>query len=641
MCGIAGIIWNRKANQQQISRSFFRLLEHRGPDDHGWLLLTPKGIQKGRGYPNLDKAEVLLLHRRLSILDLSEAGHQPMGTQDGRYSIAFNGEIYNYLELRRELETLGHTFNSKSDTEVLLYAYIQCGKEAIHRLNGMFAFAILDTYNRTLFLARDFFGIKPLYYTPLSYGFGFASEIKALVSLPGVSRQVNPDRLYDYLRFGKTDHGQETLFSQIRQLPAGHFLEIDIDHPTESKPESYWQIKSTDPVDMPFEEASSHLRDLFLDNINLQLRGDAPIGAALSGGIDSTAIVSAIRHLKPHLDLQTFSYIADDPALSEEHWVDIAGNAGKMSINKVHLRSHDVVEELDQIVKLQDEPFGGTSIFAQHGVFRRAKECGVKVMLDGQGADELFGGYNFFFAARIASLVRQGKLCQAFQFWQKASKQPGSGGIRKVFLQTGNFLAPGLRPWALQLAGKGLMPGWLNRSWFTDQGVTPRCQQIGSNKEVLRQKLQESMYEDSLPMLLRYEDRNSMACSVESRVPFLTVPMVNFVMRLPEEYLIAPNGTTKNIFRHAMRGIVPDAVLDRRDKIGFATPEWRWLSNLRHWVQNILTSETARSLPALNSTGMKKEWQDMLNGRRPFDSRVWRWINTIRWVDRFSVSFSN
>jgi asparagine synthase (glutamine-hydrolysing) len=641
LCGIAGSVSAREETELgKLAPALLRLLEHRGPDDHGWLTLSREGVRLGRGVPNERAVQTLLLHRRLSILDLSEAGWQPMGTPDGRYYLVYNGEIYNYLELRADLEGLGHVFLSQSDTEVLLHAYAEWGRQALRRLIGMFAFAVLDIWARTLFLARDFFGIKPLYYTAAPDGFTFASEIKALLDLPRMKRRVNPQRLFEYLRFGRTDHGGETLFADIHQLPAAHFLEVSLDRPGEVRLSRYWKVDLDDPLDVSLEDATGRLRDLFLESVRLHLRSDVPVGVALSGGIDSSAIVTAMRQVEPRLQIHTFSYVAEDPALSEERWVGIAGTRAAALLHKVQPMPHDLVADLDRLIYLQDEPFGSTSIYAQHRVFQLAQEAGITVILDGQGADELLGGYRIYLGARLASLLRQGHWIEAVQFLRRASRLPGTGGLWRILLQAGSLLVPSARPLAKRWAGEDLMPAWLNARWFRERGVTPLNSPRGGQRDILREQLCQTLVETSLPMLLRYEDRNSMAYSIESRVPFLTAPLVSFALRLPEHYIIAPDGTSKYIFRRAMRGIVPDAVLHRRDKIGFATPEQGWLTTLRPWVEQTLSSAAARQIPAFNGAELRREWQALLAARKPFDFRLWRWLNLIRWADSFSVEFA-
>jgi asparagine synthase (glutamine-hydrolysing) len=642
MCGIAGIVgFDRTTINSQLLTSLSDTLSDRGPDDVGflgWSGTTP--VQLSRHPEAVEGNRLSLVHRRLSILDLTPSGWQPMGTPDGRYYITFNGEIYNYLELQVQLKALGHQFRSHSDTEVLLATYAQWGVKAFTDLVGMFAFAILDTKERKLVLARDYFGIKPLYYTYYRDGLAFASEIKALLNLPGVNRQVNPQRLYDYLRSGRTDYGSQTLFADIVQLPAAHYLEISLDNPRQTQLVQYWQLDLNQRLELSFSEATEQLRELFLDNIRLHLRSDVPVGAALSGGIDSSAIAMAMYYLQgKNLQLHTFSYIADDPTLSEEKWVDLVGHEAGAFVHKVQPQPEELVADLEHLIHLQDEPFGSTSIYAQYRVFHKAKEVGIKVMLDGQGADELLGGYRPYVAARLASLLSQGQWGKAKQFWQKASQLPDTGKLSLLVRAGGLLLPPNLQGSARRLVGKEDIPSWLNSNWLSKNGAIPKHPGQRSSPEVLREELYQALVATSLPMLLRYEDRNSMAHSIESRVPFLTPALVNFVFSLPEEFIINSDGTSKAIFRQAMRGIVPDAILNRRDKIGFATPEQRWLATLRPWVEQVLHSEVAAQIPALNLSVVKTELQAVLDGQKLFDFRVWRWVNLIRWAERFSVSF--
>jgi asparagine synthase (glutamine-hydrolysing) len=642
MCGIAGIVgFDRTTIDSQLLKSLSDTLSDRGPDDVGflgWSGTTP--VQVSRHPEAVEGNRLSLVHRRLSILDLTPSGWQPMGTPDGRYYITFNGEIYNYLELQIQLKALGHQFHSHCDTEVLLAGYAQWGVKAFTDLVGMFAFAILDTWERKLILARDYFGIKPLYYTYYRDGFAFASEIKALLNLPGINRQVNPQRLYDYLRSGRTDYGSQTLFADIIQLPPAHYLEISLDNPRQTQLVKYWQLDLNQRLELSFPEATEQLRELFLDNIRLHLRSDVPVGAALSGGIDSSAIAMAMYYLQgKDLQLHTFSYIADDPVLSEEKWVDLVGQEASAFVHKVQPQPEELVSDLEHLIHLQDEPFGSTSIYAQYRVFHKAKEAGIKVMLDGQGADELLGGYRPYVAARLASLLSQGQWGKAKQFWQKASQLPDTGKLNLLVRAGGLLLPPNLQASARRLVGKEHIPSWLNANWLSKNGAIPKLPGQHSSPEVLREELYQALVATSLPMLLRYEDRNSMAHSIESRVPFLTPALVNFIFSLPEEFIINSDGTSKAIFRQAMRGIVPDAILNRRDKIGFATPEQRWLTTLRPWVEQVLHSEVAAQIPALNLNVVKTELQAVLDGQKLFDFRVWRWVNLIRWAERFSVSF--
>jgi len=641
MCGIAGVISGSRKVCPARAANVLERLRHRGPDDLGWLLYSHGSVQTGReSIPgHVEDCDLMLMHRRLSILDLSSRGWQPMHAAGGRYSVIYNGEIYNYLELRSELELLGYQFHSHTDTEVLLLAYVEWGADAMRRFVGMFAFAIFDRQRRTIFLARDFFGIKPLYYSASEEQFAFASEIKALLDLNSTKRRVNSAALLLYLRHGLSDQGDTTLLAGIHQLPAAHYVEVSLDNPALAEPVRYWRPQITSSG-ASFEEAAQTLRELFLKSIQLHLRSDVPIGAALSGGIDSSAIVACMRNVAPGLDIHTFSYVADDPRLNEERWIDMVSGAVAPGVHKVHTQSRDLVNDLDVLLKVQEEPFGSTTIYAQHRVFRLASEAGIKVMLDGQGADELLGGYRYYIGAQFASLVRQRRFLDAFGLLRSAAKLPDSGIVR-LLLCSADYLLP--REWQKPLRAlisKELSPSWVNTAWFRENGGETAQATYCAGPHVLRSALLRTITETSLPHLLRYEDRNSMAFSIESRVPFLTPQLVEFVLSLPEEYIVALDGTSKAVFRHAMRGIVPQPILDRRDKIGFATPEREWLCNLNGWVTDTLNSEAAAAMPFFDLKVMHREWEAIVAGRQSFDNRVWRWLNVIRWSQEFAVEYA-
>jgi len=641
MCGIAGFVFRKGEAHRPPVSAILDQLRHRGPDDQGYSAYSEGSTTFGRDWadPGGDP-EVIFLHRRLSILDLSQAGSQPMGTKDGRYFITFNGEIYNYLELRDELEHLGHKFESRCDTEVLLAAYAAWGHESLRKLVGMFAFAILDTVQRTLFLARDFFGIKPLYYACADNSLVFASELKTLLEFGGVSRQVNANRLFSYLRRGICDFGAETLLADVLQLPPAHCLEVALDRDWESRPVCYWEPATKCRDDLSFEQAAEQLRALFLKSVALHLRSDVPVGSALSGGIDSSSIVMAMRHLEPGIDLHTFSYIADDDRLNEEKWVDIVGQAAGSHAHKVRPAAAELVADFDQLSYMQDMPSASTSLYAQYCVFRAARQAGIKVMLDGQGADEMLGGYSYFRGARLASLVRQMRWREAAAFLSQVSRFPDTSTF--LLLQDAlDHLLPALAQVPLRkLVGKDLAPSWLNLSWFHRKGVVPHLNRQGyKSSQVLQEKLRREIVEH-LPSLLRYEDRNSMAFSIESRVPFLTPELVDFVLSLPEQYIIAPDGTSKAVFRCAMRGIVPDSILDRKDKIGFATPERTWLSAASVWIQQQFDADVAAEIPAVRLDVVSRDWQEIRQGQRTFSSAVWRCLNLIAWTKRFQIQYS-
>ena len=653
MCGIFGQIGRGSIAPQVVKKATDRL-RHRGPDDEGYLLADIAGgmrlhcggadTDERLSLPRITDApaheyDLAFGFRRLSILDLSPAGHQPMSAAGGRYWIIFNGEVYNYRELRRELEAAGVAFQSGSDTEVVLNAYIAWGPNCLRRFTGMFAFAVADLQWGRVFLARDPFGIKPLFYLQSDTRLAFGSEIKALLELPGVRPVADPERLYDYLRFGLTDHAEQTLFRGVRHLPPAHFMEVDLAAPGAAVPVRYWSCSAEQRDDLSFSDAAERLQALFLDSIRLHLRSDVPVGAALSGGIDSSSIVMAMRKVEPALQIHAFSFITDDPILGEEKWVDLVSSTASADVHKVRPTAADVARDIDALVSAQDEPFVSTSIYAQTRVFELAHRAGIKVMLDGQGADELLAGYRSFFAARFASLLRHGELLRAVRFARRLRALPGPH-VLSTALESSAYLLPDAWQKPLRrVVGRDFAPPWLEWAWFARRGVAGGRGRHRSGRDVLRAELFKSFFEESLPRLLRYEDRNSMMHSIESRVPFLTVDLVNFIFSLPESFIVADDGTTKAVFREAMRGIVPDPILDRRDKIGFATPEKEWLRTLEPWVGSIIRSDAARRLTPVRAASAAAEWTEVLAGEARRPTWIWRWINAVRWAERFQVAF--
>jgi asparagine synthase (glutamine-hydrolysing) len=633
MCGIAGIVLR---DAQTIDPDFAKVQAHRGPDRQGMILSDGETITfHSRIESQLLQSRLALIHHRLSIIDLSDLGRQPMSTPDRRYHLIYNGEVYNYVELRKELEAVGVRFFSQSDTEVVLHALAYWGKESLSRFEGMFALALWDAQSRTLLLARDFFGIKPLHYHQTDKRFAFSSEMKALMQLNEVDRNLDPRATFRFLRHGLTDDDRSTLLHDIRQLEPGCWMELHLDRPGHATHGRYWQLERS-AVDLSFADAAAHLRSLFLRNIKRHLRADVRVGTALSGGIDSSAIVSAVRHVEPDIDLHTFSYVTADEGLSEEAWVDIVAQHTGATVHKIRVGADDLIADLDELIDAQDQPFGSTSIYAQFSVFRAARDANIKVMLDGQGADEIFGGYSNFLGARLASMLLRGELVEATRFLYRAG---GEVGLRQLVPATGPYLLPARLQRPLRwLVGRELFPGWLNRDWFRATGNV--------SEGTITRELSGTMYADelirattiSLPHLLRYEDQNSMHFSIESRVPFLTSDFAGFSVSVPEEYSLAADGTHKALFRHAMRGIVPDSILDRRDKIGFATPERTWLSQLGPWVDSVLADARGVGQGPIDVVRLEQEWDAVRSGRKRFDNHIWRCLNLVVWAQRNAVS---
>ena len=631
MCGIFGHFSNKftKDIQEQNNRlkSATDSLYHRGPDDNGLETFEIKSEE--------DKFIKLLSlgHTRLSIIELSKKGHQPMSSSDGRYVIVYNGEIYNYKELRNELKDLGHTFNTQSDTEVLIAAWLHWGPESLKKLIGMFAFAIYDKQLNTITCVRDAFGIKPFFYADDRGQFSFASDINALLELREKPKKLCLQRAYDYLVHGVYDNNELTFIDGVKHLMPGCLMEFDLSKASITKTIKWWTPSIIERADLSFEQAAEKVREQFLENIKLHLRSDVPLGAALSGGIDSSAVVCAMRYLEPKADIHTFSYIAKDSPISEEKWVDFINEHIRAKSYKVLANGDQLLRDLDDVIKAQGEPFGSTSIYAQYRVFQLAKQNGMTVTLDGQGADELLAGYSGYPVERMQSLLEKRDFKTLLSFTHQWKSWPGRGNV-KAYKCLGAGITPNnLRPLLKNLFIKSPKPDWLNVKYLLQQGVVLKTElqsQLADNRgRRVVETLANLLQLEGLPQLLRHGDRNSMRFSIESRVPFLTIPTADLLLSLPEEYLISNKGETKSVFRAAMRGIVPDYVLDRKDKVGFATPEKDLLKQLaskaRLWLQE------SEPLPWLNKQAMINEFDAIISGKKAFSWQAWRFINFTRW----------
>ncbi|NNL85342.1 MAG: asparagine synthase (glutamine-hydrolyzing) [Myxococcales bacterium] len=617
-------------------------LFHRGPDGEGYLSLGTDSEDPFLATPRPEvppgPLALALSFRRLAIQDLSAAGNQPMVSSDGRYAIALNGEIYNFRELREELRT-DWRFASSSDTEVGLAALATWGCEALDRFIGMFAIVFVDRLRRTVSLYRDPFGIKPLYLRFRGDEVIFASEAKVLIDrFEPSSPQIDPQRAFEYLRFGVTDHDEGTLLQDIRQLRPGDRWNFGIGGDPGSPTR-----KALRPLDekpgWSFQEASTLLRDALLESVELHLRSDVPVGVLLSGGIDSSTIAGAVREIDQNWkERRIFTFVPDDPRLSEERFARIVCEHTGFAAARIQLDARGLAEDLEGIVSRQDFPFGSTSVFAQGRIFKAVSEHGLNVVLDGQGADELFGGYRTYLGARAVSHLLSGQLGEASRFLKRAMSLPGVTPSFLLSRVIGHLLPGRLQETARFLGGEPLVPKWLNAQWLRSHRVSARPLWKRSGRSVLREQLDAAFTRTSLPMLLRWEDRNSMAYSIESRVPFLTPKIASLAMSMPEQFLISSEGDTKAVLRRAAKGLIPEEVRLRRDKIGFATPERAWLEPLAPWIDELFR-ESATRVPIVDWAEAQREANELLRGRGSFDFRLWRWINLALWSRRFDVRY--
>jgi asparagine synthase (glutamine-hydrolysing) len=467
----------------------------------------------------------------------------------------------------------------------------------------------------------------------------FASEINALKTLlPNIKLSLNDQSAYDYLVWGSYDSNENSFYKEINQVPPAHFLEISLKESFSVNLTNWWFPSIKVNPSISFKEATLTLRNLFLESVKLHLRSDVPLGAALSGGIDSSAIVCAMRYLEPDLPIYTFSFIAENESISEEKWVDKVNEFVGAIPHKIKIDSTDLQNNIDSIMRAQGEPFGSTSIYAQFQIYEEAKKNGIIVMLDGQGADELLAGYSGYPAERLTSLKEEGRYGQIISFLFHWSQWPDRG-LKNTVIQFIGLVTPAfLKNMAHQWNGKNPCPSWLNEPFLKSSGVRRlNPEKVPRKKENIGRRVPETlrhvMLKGKLISLLRHADRNSMYWSVESRVPFLTIPIANFLLSLPEHYLIDHQGRTKSIFREAMRGIVPDEILDRKDKIGFATPEKDWLYANDFGLKNQLRH--LYKLSFIKKEELENTMRDIQTGKKKFDFFSWRLINFNHWVKEF------
>lgn len=642
MCGILGIVSKNKEQAIELNKAT-TIIRHRGPDDCGYMSWSQG--QKARYFADGDtlseskdafdleeyqdhKFDVGFGHRRLSILDLSSAGHQPM--MFGKLIITYNGEVYNYIEIREELKGLGRQFQTQTDTEVILQAWDEWGDKCLSKFNGMFSFLILDTDTSKVYIVRDRFGVKPLYYTETENYFAFASEVKQLRVLPDYKFELNRQIAYDYLRYGYLDHTTDSFEKGISLIKPGHVYTLDI--ATKKLTSNQWYKLSPQNGNLDFNQAKTAFTSLLKDAVKLRLRSDVPVGSALSGGMDSSAVVCLMREIldergEEHVKLETVTSCNDDLRFDETKYAEIINKHTRSNSHKIYPSFETLKKELKEIIWHLDYPFGSSSQFAQWSVFKKAAEAGLTVMIDGQGADEQLAGYGGNDLPLYSGLLKKGKLsvlkAEAKSYKQRFGVLPKGfllGAFQSILPNKLQHIFPDkYRP---KLKAK---PSWLNH-----QAVEDFEWEAGS----LQQNLINQVHLSPLPSLLRYEDRNSMAFSVESRTPFMDYRLMEFSLGQPEEY-IYNQGERKYILKKSMETIVPEEVLNRKDKMGFLSGEEKWLKEEgKEWFYNIILSPLPEPYDDIFDTKeLEKMVRNIQNGESEFGYEPWRVLNFKLWLN--------
>ena len=621
MCGIAGAFFvDDAALVGSFAATAGSLLAHRGPDDEG-RYEAPEGV---------------LVHRRLSILDPTPAGHQPFVGANGRFRIIHNGEIYNYLELRDELRGLGHQFSTDTDTEVIAEGLAAWDLEAMSRFNGIWAFAVWDTLARRLILSRDRLGVKPLYLVRSGRGLAFASEIKALAVFAG--REPNLSAVRDYLWHGWTDHSEATFHRWVEPLSPATTLVLDAEGERRHR---YWQMAdpSTDADPRPSHQDEATLTtfgELLHNAVALQLRSDVAVGSCLSGGLDSATIVtlaSRIAATRPsaHRAEARIALTASFPGSVDDETSQAALVATAASVEQIAVapRSEGLVAVLEELLGEHDEPFLSSSILAQRAVMRAASEQGIKVMLDGQGADELLGGYVHYRFPWLLGLLRgyPRAVPNALRRLRRLGLPPALV-LRQALLAQLQLNPSGVAP----IGRASRPPMWLGPA-LRDVAPLPL---LGADEPDLKGTplalhLRRAILSTSLPALLRYEDRSSMRYGVEARVPYLDHRIVDAASKLPDRLKIA-SGVTKIALRELGRGLLPEVVRTDNRKIGFATPQVDWLTSEIAAVRGVLGESVAVRDGWLSSTGVA----GILAAAPAADGgqALWRCLSVALWARR-------
>ncbi|WP_082871977.1 asparagine synthase (glutamine-hydrolyzing) [Thermococcus piezophilus] len=600
MCGINGFSWSDESLINKMNAS----IRHRGPDDEGVYV----------------DDNVSLGHVRLAIIDLSPRGHQPMRYEkDGKEVwIVYNGEIYNFMELRKELKKKGYTFNSNTDTEVILAAYLEWGFDCVKKFNGMWAFAIYDKSRNILFLSRDRFGIKPLYYYYNGQNIIFSSEIKAILT-HNIERKPNDAIVFDFLYYNLLDHTEDTFFDGIKKLMPGHNCVFDLES-RNLRIWRYYDLKTRISTSKVIKDnIPERFREIFFKAVKRRLIADVPVGSCLSGGLDSSSIVCAMRHLNPESEIMTFSLVFPRSKFDESKYQSSVVQKCSVKRFTTTFTVDDIIRDIDDLIYIQEEPFPTLSIYGQYMVMKLAHEKGIKVLLDGQGSDEILAGYHYFFGYYFAELFRKLQWRELFReiIAYYTVHKSTSPLISMIFHLFPKFI-------------KHLL--WKRRFKYISESFVERYKHRNSKDLVwsiktLREALilAETYY--SLPHLLRFEDKNSMRWSIESRVPFCDYELVEYVLSLPSQEILK-KGITKRVLREALKDILPEDIRNRISKIGFATPDKGLLRTERgyRFAKSIIESDRFKKRKYWKADVIKKMLEEHYRGKEDHSQELWKVI---------------
>lgn len=643
MCGINGLITADDNLKRKIIKAN-ELLKHRGPDDEGYVVINTEHCthEKFSGtdssaaikskYPyisfkNNSSEDLILAHRRLAIIDLSEHGHGPMSNPDGSVWITFNGEIYNYLELRDELKTAGYRFSTNSDTEVIINSYLHWGTDCLNKFNGMWAFALWDRSKKRLFIARDRFGVKPLYYTHRENYFAFSSELKPLALYSDYNVNINRKKIPYYLIYGNRLNTDDTYIEGINSLKASHYLIYENGNVTIRQ---YYDIAKENHIEKSEKELKETLVNLLEDSIRLRFRSDVPVGTCLSGGFDSSSIVSLATDAGKN-NLETFSAVWQEKSCDESFYIDIVNQKFSCSPNKVIPKEEDFGKVFNELCYYQEIPTEGPGLYPQWYVMKKASEK-VKVLLDGQGGDEVFGGY-FQMGAYLRGVLRDKNIFKIAAESPNFLKFFNKNGLHSftswLFPRQYGYMTRSKLSARFEIINTALLNEMEKDSLYFD--VEP-AKKFGSYLSSLSYHFIRNM---TIPALLHYEDRSSMAHSIESRVPFLDYRLVEFGINLRSKYL-SHKGVSRPLYRSAMKPYLPDEVVNRKDKLGFPVPFSEWTHNsLKSMIMDELTENNSALFDFVNRKKLVDNLELHFSGKKDYGWEIWRMLSLNNFLKLF------
>lgn len=624
MCGIVGVV-NKNCQPVDIHliSKMAQTIHHRGPDADGVMI----------------DGHVGFFHKRLSIIDLS-TGQQPMTFEN--YTIVFNGEIYNYIELRNDLIKKGHSFHTTSDTEVILHMFAEYGEDFVNALNGMFAFIIYDKNKKNLFIARDHFGIKPLYWYHDEKVIAFGSEIKALLAHPDIKAAPDNDNLFEYLTF-QFVMGEGTMFRNIYKLLPGYYMSINL-QTWDIRKEKYWEPNFTIDQYHTEEYFIVHLRSILEETVSQQLRSDVPLGSYLSGGIDSSFVTLMASRLLNHMSLKSFSgSFKEGPEFSELYYARIAAKEADAELFEIFPTEQEFIDLMPKLIYHLDEPVAGPGLFPQYIVSKFASKH-VKVILGGQGGDEIFGGYTRYLVAYLEQALK-GAIYEtneeAEHIVSLESILPNLPSLKqyvpmmKNFLEEGYFGPMDSRYFRL-IDRMGATSEFFNKDFINGckkDAIFNKFSVYFNNpdtKSYFNKMTHFDMY-GSLPGLLQVEDRVSMSVSIESRVPFLDRRIVDLVSTVPAGMKFK-GGEMKYLLKKAIKDIMPTEILNRKDKMGFPVPLHLWSKNkAKSFIMDTLLSKKAKERNMINTQYVEK----LINTEQPFSRGLWGLLSLELWYNQF------